>query len=178
MQISVTFRNTEAEDWFKQYVNDRLSKTQKYLDKPLEAKVILTVEKFRNVAEVNFMAKGININGKEEAKDMQLAFDNVMDKIERQIIKHKEKTRSHKETSEKWESESIAAVADEFEEELSSRVVETRRIVLVPMSLDEAIMQLEDNGNKFVVYRDAMSEKVNVLYRKEDQTFGLIETSN
>ena len=178
MQVSVTFRNTEAENWFKDYVNDRLSKTRKYLDKPLEARVIMTVEKFRNVAEVNLTAKGININGKEEAKDMQLAFDNVMDKIERQIIKHKEKTRSHKEGSEKWESEAIAAASDEFEEDVSAKVVETRKIVLTPMSLDEAIMQLEGNGSRFVVYRDSMSEKVSVLYRKEDGNFGLIETSN
>ena len=88
MQVSVTFRNTEAEDWFKDYANDRLTKTRKYLDKPLEAKVIMTVEKFRNVAEVSLIAKGMNIHGREEAKDMQLAFDSVMDKIEKQIKKH------------------------------------------------------------------------------------------
>jgi len=93
MQVSVTFRNTGSESWFKDYVTERLSKIQKYIDKPVEAHVVLSVEKFRNVAEVNIMAKGINLVGKEEAKDMQLAIDNVIDKIERQIKKHKEKSR-------------------------------------------------------------------------------------
>src|SRR5512137_1774213 len=101
MQVSVTFRNTEAEDWFKDYANERLAKLRKFIDKPLEAHVIMTVEKFRNIAEVNLLAKGISINGKEEAKDMQLAFDIVMDKIERQLVRHKEKVRNHKDSSNK-----------------------------------------------------------------------------
>ena len=77
MQVSVTFRNTGSESWFKDYATERLSKLQKYIDKPVEAHVVLSVEKFRNVAEINIMAKGINLVGKEEAKDMQLAIDNV-----------------------------------------------------------------------------------------------------
>ena len=60
MQVSVTFRNTGSESWFKDYATERLSKIQKYIDKPVEAHVVLSVEKFRNVAEVNIMAKGIN----------------------------------------------------------------------------------------------------------------------
>jgi putative sigma-54 modulation protein len=178
MQVSVTFRNTEAEDWFKDYVNDRLTKVRKFLDKPLEAHVILTVEKFRNIAEVNLLAKGINVNGKEEAKDMQLAFDSVMDKIETQLKKHKEKTRNHKENGSKREAAGEAHGVEEFDGDEHPKVTETRRIVLTPMSLDDAVMKLEANNNRFVVYRDSMSEKVSVLYRKEDGNFGLIETSS
>ncbi len=178
MQVSVTFRNTEAEDWFKDYVNDRLSKIRKYLDKPLEAHVILTVEKFRNIAEVNLLAKGINLNGKEEAKDMQLAFDSVIDKIEKQLKKHKEKVRNHKENGTRRETAEAAPPADEFEDEQHPKVTETRRLVLTPMSLDDAVMKLETNNNRFVIYRDSMSEKVSVLYRKEDGNFGLIEASS
>ncbi len=178
MQVSVTFRNTEAEDWFKDYVNDRLSKTRKYLDKPLEARVIMTVEKFRNVAEVNLIAKGININGKEEAKEMQLAFDSVMDKIEKQIKKHKEKTQNHKEGAAKKKGEEAIESAVEFDEEDAvSKIVETRKIALTPMSVDEAILEMEGNGNRFIVFRDAGSERVNVLYRKEDGRYGLIITA-
>jgi putative sigma-54 modulation protein len=178
MQVSMTFRNTEAEEWFKDYVNDRLGKIRKFLDKPLEAHVILTVEKFRNVAEVNLMAKGININGKEEAKDMQLAFDSVVDKIETQLKKHKEKTRNRKDSAAKRATAAVASPAEEFEDEMTSKIVETRKMAMVPMSLDEAVMKLESNNSLFVVFRDSMSERINVLYRKEDGNFGLIETSN
>ena len=70
MKISVTFRNAEWEDWQMEYVEERLKKLEKYIDNPVDASVILSVEKFRNTAEINLMANGLNINGKEEEKDM------------------------------------------------------------------------------------------------------------
>lgn len=178
MQVSVTFRNTDAEDWFKDYANERLAKLRKFIDKPLEAHVIMTVEKFRNIAEVNLMAKGVNINGKEEAKDMQLAFDIVMDKIERQLVRHKEKVRNHKENSAK-EAMNLSglSVSREETEQSNPTVVETRRVILQPMSVDDAIMELEGTRSRFVLYRDSLTEKVMVLYRREDGNYALIESA-
>ncbi|MEN6464484.1 MAG: ribosome-associated translation inhibitor RaiA [Syntrophaceae bacterium] len=178
MQVSVTFRNTEAEDWFKDYANERLAKLRKFIDKPLEAHVIMTVEKFRNIAEVNLLAKGININGKEEAKDMQLAFDIVMDKIERQLVRHKEIVRNHKENSAK-EAMNLSGltVSREDTEQSGPAVVETRRVILQPMSVDDAIMELESSRDRFVLYRDSLTEKVMVLYRRDDGNYALIEAA-
>ncbi len=179
MQVSVTFRNTEAEEWFKDYVQERLSKLRKYIDKPLEAHVILTVEKFRNVAEINLTAKGVNIIGKEEAKDMQLAFDAVMDKIERQVKKHREIARDHKGSAKQQGGRALApedVLPDEDEER--ARVVETRKIVIQPMSLDDAVLALEESRNRFFIYRDVSSESVSVLYRRDDGQYVLIETNH
>ncbi|MCX5827583.1 MAG: ribosome-associated translation inhibitor RaiA, partial [Deltaproteobacteria bacterium] len=75
MKISVTFRNTEGEDWFKNYVEEKLGKLKKYIDRPVEVRVVLSVEKFRNVAEINLMDNGMNVNAREEAKEMALAID-------------------------------------------------------------------------------------------------------
>lgn len=177
MQVSVTFRNTEAEDWFKDYANERLAKLRRFLDKPLEAHVIMTVEKFRNIAEVNLLAKGININGKEEAKDMQLAFDIVMDKIERQLVRHKEKTRNHNNSSKEAMNLSGLSVPREEAEQSGPAVVETRRVILQPMSVDDAIMEIESTRSRFVLYRDSLTEKVMVLYRREDGNYALIEAA-
>lgn len=178
MQVSVTFRNTEAEGWFKEYVNERLGKLKKYFDKPMEAHVIITVEKFRNVAEVNLLAKGINIVGKEEAKDMQMAFDSVIDKVERQIKKHREKARNHKEnTSRQADNTPLSNRMEDDEEEERPRVVETRKVVLQPMSLDDAVMALDSSKNRFFIYRDISSENVTVLYRRDDGQYVLIESS-
>ena len=179
MQISVTFRNTGSEDWFKDYITERLKKLQKYIDKPLEAHVVLSVEKFRNVAEVNVTAKGVNINGKEEAKDMQLAVDTVIDKIERQMKKHKEKIRGHKSNTARGGSLMSPGVYEELDEEPARlRIVETRRMVLRPMSLDEAIMEIEGSKNRFVIYRDASSENISVIYRRDDGAYALIEANS
>ena len=179
MQVSVTFRNTGSESWFKDYVTERLSRIQKYIDKPVEAHVVLSVEKFRYVAEINIMAKGISLVGKEEAKDMQLAIDNVIDKIERQIKKHKEKSREHKANTNRPEDMGdLREAPAPFEEELKLRVVETRRVVLKPMSLDEAILEMESSRNRFVIYRDAHSENISVIYRRDDGNFALLEANS
>ncbi len=179
MQVSVTFRNTGSESWFKDYVTERLSKIQKYIDKPVEAHVVLSVEKFRNVAEVNIMAKGINLVGKEEAKDMQLAIDNVIDKIERQIKKHKDKSREHKTGTNRAEEKVGPREASAgFEDESRARVVETRKVVLKPMSLEEAMIEMEGSRNRFVIYRDALSENISVIYRRDDGNFALLEANS
>ena len=179
MQVSVTFRNTGSESWFKDYVTERLSKIQKHIDKPVDAHVVLSVEKFRYVAEINIMAKGISLVGKEEAKDMQLAIDNVIDKIERQIKKHKEKSREHKANANRPDDMGgLREAPAPFEEELKLRVVETRRVVLKPMSLDEAILEMESSRNRFVIYRDAHSENISVIYRRDDGNFALLEANS
>ena len=87
MKISVTFRSAEGENWQKEYVEERLKKLKKYIDNPVDARVILSVEKFRNTAEINLMANGLNINSREEEKDMHMAIDNAIEKIERQLKK-------------------------------------------------------------------------------------------
>jgi putative sigma-54 modulation protein len=177
MQISVTFKNTDSEIWFKDYITERLSKLQKYLDRPAEAHIVLSVEKFRNVAEVNITAKGISMISKEEAKDMQLAIDNVMDKIERQIKKHKEKTREHKGNSAR-NDENVSTSRERIEDETKLKVVETKKIVLEPMSLDEAILMMESSRNRFVIYRDSNSENISVIYRRDDGNYALIEANS
>jgi putative sigma-54 modulation protein len=180
MQISLTFRNTDAEDWLKDHVDKRLQKLTRYIDKSAEAQVILSVEKFRNVAEINLSSKGITINGKEEEKDMITAVDNVIDKIERQLKKHKDKIRNHKENASFNE---IAALQNERadvmeEDEGQPKVVEVRRVVLQPMSVDDAILEMEDSKNRFVMYRDLSSERVNVIYRRDDGNYVLIEANS
>jgi len=179
MRISVTVKNVESEVWFKNYAKERLAKLKKYIDNPAEAYVVLSVEKFRNVAEVNLAARGVNINGKEEAKDMQLAIDNVVEKIERQIKKHKDKTRNRKgSTSKNKDISSIELLSEDYEDPEHSKVVETRKIILKPMSLEDAVMEIEASKNRFIMYRNSSSEKVSVIYRRDDGNFGLIETNN
>jgi len=179
MQISFTFRNMEAGEWLKEYVDKKLARVERYIDKPVNASVVLAVEKFRNVAEINLTAKGITLQGREEAKEMTLAIDAVIDKVERQLKKYKQKVRNHKDVSSL--SESVAAVA-EYEEhgelDEDSRVAKVQKIILEPMSLDDAIMEMDGSKNRFIVYRDSSSENVNILYRRDDGRYLLIETNS
>ena len=179
MKISVTFRNKEGENWHKEYIDERLKKLKKYIDNPVDAHVVLSVEKFRNVAEVNLMANGLSINAKEEAKDMHLAIDNAIEKIERQLKKRKEKIRSQKTNSNRsGNSNVMEQTSEDMDETPESRVVETKKVVLKPMSLDDAIMEIESSRNRFVIYRDSSTENVSVIYYRDDGKYVLIETNS
>ena len=177
MKISVTFRNTEGEDWQNQYVEERLKKLKRYIDNPVDAHVILSVEKFRNTAEIHLMANGLNINSREEDKDMHLAIDNAIEKIERQLKKHKEKIRGFKGNLARSDGEGASSAGDEGEEPQESRLVETRKVVLKPMSIDDAVLEMETSKNRFVIYRDASTENVCVIYRRDDGKLALMEIS-
>ena len=179
MKISVTFRNTEGDNWHKEYIDQKLKKLEKYLDTPVEARIVLSVEKFRNVAEVNLMTNGQILNAKEEAKEMSLAIDNAIEKIERQLKKRKERTRGHKSNAARSEGTAPREFyPDDIDEAQEARIVEMRKVVLKPMSLEDAIMEIDASRNRFVVYRDSSTEKVSIIYVRDDGKYALIETSN
>jgi len=179
MKISVTFRNTEGEEWFKNYVEEKLGKLKKYIDHPVEVRVVLSVEKFRNVAEINLMDNGMNVNTREEAKEMALAIDEAVEKIERQLKKHREKMRVHKGAGAKTGDDQFAEASGvDVEDANETRIVETRKIILKPMSHDDAIMELEASRNLFTIFRDAATENVSVIYRRDDGNYVLIETKS
>jgi putative sigma-54 modulation protein len=179
MKISVTFRNTEGENWHKEYIDQKLKKLEKYMDNPVEARVVISVEKFRNAAEVNLMTNGQNINAKEEAKDMYLAIDTAIEKIERQLKKRKERIRGHKTSAAKGEEiTSEESYFDDMDEIQETRIVEMRKVVLKPMSIEDALMEIDSSKNRFVVYRDSSTETVSIIYVRDDGKYALIETSS
>jgi len=96
MQVTVTFKNLEASNHLKQFVSEKLNKFDRLFDSPAKAEVLLSVEKFRNIAEINLTGDKLNIIGKEETEDMYAAIDLVMDKIEKQIKKSKQKIKQHR----------------------------------------------------------------------------------
>lgn len=178
MKISVTFRNAdEAENWQREYAEEKLKKLKKYIDDPVDARVILSVEKFRNTAEINLSSNGLNVNSREEDKDMHTAIDNAIEKIERQLKKHKEKVRDQKTGAvRQGGGADFEALSEEGEDLSDVKIVETRQVVLEPMSIDDAILEMETTKNHFLVYRDSLTENVNVIYRRDDGKFVLIET--
>ncbi len=176
MKISVTFRNGEGENWQKTYAEEKMLKLKKYLDATAEAHIIVSIEKFRNVTEINLSSNGWNINAKEEAKDMRIALDRCVDKIEKQLKKQREKVREHKPKSIRRGEEKTAGI-DESGETASGKISKTRKVILKPMSFDEAMMEMEGTRDRFMVYRDSSSENVSIIYRSDDGNFTLIETN-
>ena len=120
MQVSVTFRNIEPTEALKAYAADKLEHVKKVLIKPIEAHVILSVEKFRHRAEVTIVASGETLVGEEQSDDMYKSIDKVMDKVTRQARRAKEKARSHRGVKPMGEAAAMAnalAAEDDFDDE-------------------------------------------------------------
>lgn len=175
MQTSVTFKNLDPSDHIKSYVSDKLNRFDKYLYNPAEANVVLSVEKFRHIAEINIVGDRLNVNGKEETEDMYSAIDMTLDKLEKQIKKNKEKFRERRSGKGKTRGamldEAIAA------EEDNEKQVIIKNIDFKPMDTDEAVLQMELGNNNFMVFTNARSGLVNVIYRRKDGHYGLIQPS-
>jgi len=179
MDITVTFRHMEAIESLKTYAEEKVSKINKYLDFPIEAHIVLTVEKFRHMADVTLSVNGVRIKGVEETGDMYSAIDQVMDKIEKQVKKYRSKIRSRSSESIKGEE---TLVIEETEGaralNLEGPVIETEKIVAKPMDPEEAAMQLAISLQDFLVFRNSKSREINVIYKRKDGNLGLIEPSN
>lgn len=168
MEITVTFRHTDPIESLRVYAEEKVSKIKKYLDVPLEAHVVLTVEKFRHIADVSLRVNGTPIKAVEETGDMYSAIDQVMDKIENRVKKHISKIRSHRPENEKEEAGDTVDVAQE------GPVIEVEKMVAKPMDPEEAAMQLNLLRQDFLVFRNAKSREINVIYKMVNGNMGLI----
>ena len=174
MQTSVTFKNIDPSENLKSYVGEKLDRFDKYLYNPAEANVVLSVEKFRHMAEINIIGDRLNIYGKEVTDDMYSAIDIALAKLEKQIKKNKEKIRKHRIGSKSNTKENIVEDTLFMEDEAARQVI-VRNIEYKPMDVEEAIMQMSLVNDNFLVFTDARSNRVNVLYRRKDGNYGLIQ---
>jgi putative sigma-54 modulation protein len=172
MQTSVTFKNVDPSDNLKSYVSDKLDKLDKFLDNPAEATVVLSIEKFRHIAEVNITGDRLNIFGKEETSDMYAAIDMVLDKLEKQIKKNKQKIRDRRTTS---KGKAAAISRENLREESETGQIKVQNIEYKPMDIEEAVMQMDIVKDSFLVFTNARTDKINVLYRRKDGNYGLIQ---
>jgi len=174
MQTSVTFKNLDPTDTLKSYVRDKLDRFDRYLDNPAEANVVLLVEKFRHIAEININGDRLTINGKEETNDMYSAIDMVLDKLEKQIKKNKQKIRERR-PGVKAKNIALMEADINLPDEEPVREVKIKNIEYKPMDVEEAVLQMDLLSNNFMVFTNARSDQVNVLYRRKDGHYGLIQ---
>jgi putative sigma-54 modulation protein len=178
MDITVSFRHMEPTESLKIYAEEKVSKVQKYLDFPLEAHIVLTVEKFRHIADVTLSVNGTMIKGVEETEDMYSAIDQVMDKIEKQVKRHLSKIRDRRTESIKVEETLETGVEEPAGLAGDEPVIEVEKMDAKPMDPEEAAMQLGLSQQDFMVFRNSSSREINVIYRRRDGNLGLIEPSN
>ncbi|MBU5454362.1 ribosome hibernation-promoting factor, HPF/YfiA family [Caproiciproducens sp. MSJ-32] len=174
MKVSVIAKNTTATPALKEMMEKKLSKIKKYFNFDVEAKVKFSVQKDKQRVEVTIPFNGIILRAEEETEDMYKSIDLVVNKLERRIRKQRTKLskRSH-------ESLRFPTYEDYNEKddvvETNGKVVKTKKFVIKPMTIDEAVLQMELLGHNFFVYEDADANKVSVVYKRNDGDYGLLE---
>ena len=177
MQLVVQGKNVEVSDWLRQYVEKKVSRLDRHLPGIKEARVELSLTRARNagdrhVVQVTLRSNGTILRAEERSADMQTSIDTVMDKMVRQIDRFKgRRTRARARGAQPTE----AAEAEPVEEQATGQIVRVKRFPVTAMTPDEAIEQMELLGHDFYVFYNANSEELNVVYRRHDGNYGILE---
>lgn len=186
MQIVITGKNIKLTDSIREYVESKIGRINRYFDHVLEVDVNLSVQRSKSkeercIVEVTLWANGVSIRGEESHSDLYAAVDLVTEKLEKQIKKYKEriKTKTRRKGTDTVEAapeveakDHILEIDDEFTE---PKIIKTRGFAMKPMFVEEAAEQLSILEQDFFAFRNAQTNEVNVIYRRADGNFGLIE---
>ena len=176
MRIAIFGKNLEISDYLRDLVEKKASKLERYFPQETEAQVTLTVERSRHIAEVTIPYDGGVIRAEEATGDMYASVDNVLDKLEKKILRHRTKLEKSLRTGAfKYDEPVYGGVWEDAEEEEGPRIVRVKRFAIKPMSEEEAMLQIELLGHSFYVFENADTGSINVLYRRKDGNYGLIE---
>lgn len=172
MRITITGRNIELTEGLKTAVEDKLGKLERYFAPDTEVFVTLSVEKERQKIEVTIPVKGNIVRSEQVSNDMYVSIDLVEEVIERQLKKYKKKLISKQQNAASFRKEFIEKETDVDDE---IRIIRTKRFDMKPMYPEDACVQMELLGHNFFVFCNAESEEVNVVYKRNGNTYGLIE---
>ncbi|BCV25484.1 ribosome hibernation-promoting factor, HPF/YfiA family [Gelria sp. Kuro-4] len=173
MRITVRGKNIEITPALRDYVEKKMGKLPKLLDDITEATVTLGVERDRHMVEVTVPVGGRLLRGEVASGDMYASIDMVIEKLEKQIEKYK--TRLARKVKNGSVLDLAAGVGGRPADEEEPHLVRTKRFAVKPMPVDEALLQMNLLGHDFFVFRNAETEEVNVVYRRRDGNYGLIE---
>ena len=181
MNINIRGENLEVTAALRDYVDKKLSRLERYFDTPLKAdvRVALSVVKDKQNVEVTIPLPGVLLRAEEKHEDMYASVDLVIDKLERQIRKHKTKVnrKFNKDGGLRnlFNDNFESGVPGYHDEEDDLEVVRTKRFTMKPMDIEEAILQMNLVGHSFFVFANMDTNEINVVYKRDDGRYGLIE---
>ena len=172
MQYIISGRNIDVTEGLKSAIHEKIGKLERYFTPDTEVHVTLSVEKERQKIEITIPMKGNIVRAEQVSNDMYVSIDLVEEIIERQLRKYKNKIVDRQQAA---ASLSKAFVEEEIEDDDEIKIIRSKRFAMKPMDPEEACVQMELLGHDFYVFRNAISDEVNVVYKRKDHTFGLIE---
>lgn len=174
MQLIITGKNVNVSDKMEEYVRRKMARLDRHLTDPVEARVELSTENTRSanqrqIVQVTLFKNGSIIRAEERASETRAAIDAVIDKLDKQIRRYKDKqVRKRRVSADKQPPV-------EPESEAQPTFVRVKRFRTVPMSEDDAVEQMELLGHSFFLFLNERTNSLNVVYRREDGTYGLLE---
>jgi putative sigma-54 modulation protein len=186
MPVRVQGKHIAVTDALRAYAEQKLAKLPRYFDRVQDAQVVLSVARDSTrgraqVVEVTVWCDGLVLRAEETSEDMYTSIDRAVDKLERQIEKYRsriiEKRRLDESRRRRRAQQSAEAVleAQGTEPPAQPQIVRVKRFAMKPMTPDEAVLQMELLGHLFFVFRHAGTQDINVLYKRRDGDYGLIE---
>ena len=175
MNFTITGKNIELTDGLKQAVESKLGKLSKYIRDDTEATVTLNIERELQKAEVTIPIKGNILRAEQATTDMYTSIDAAGDAIEKQLLKHRKKLIEKHHAVEGF---SQVYLEEEAEDEDEILIVRKKHFAVKPMDPEEACLQMEMLGHNFYVFRNADTDDICVVYKRKNNTYGLIEPEN
>ena len=181
MQLTITGRKMEVTDSLRSFAEKKLKKVEKLFHRDMEARVVLSVEKQRHSAEATLSADGFILHAKEITEDMYSSIDKLVDKVEKLAKKHKKRViDKHSKKDSKHPLEELAPLPLEKEivpvgGKKALRITRETVNEKKPLTEEQAMKKLHASGNEFLVFLNSESREINVIYKKFDGNFGLIE---
>ncbi|MBQ3226231.1 MAG: ribosome-associated translation inhibitor RaiA [Clostridia bacterium] len=176
MKITMSGKQIELTPALKARIEERFERLDRYFHKETEATVTLSVQREKQVVEATVQSGGLLVRVEEATDDMYVSIDTAVDVLERQLRKHK--TRIEKKLKkDTFDAAALASIPfpENIEEETEFKIARTKRFTVKPMSVEEAILQMELLGHQFFVFTNAETGDSNVVYKRKQNTYGLIE---
>ncbi|MBB3114241.1 putative sigma-54 modulation protein [Paenibacillus phyllosphaerae] len=181
MKYNIRGQNIQVTDAMREYVEKKVSRLEKYFEAPnaSDLNATMSVTKGRHRIEVTIPLPGVVLRAEEKSEDMYASIDLVVDKLERQIRKYKTKVnrKVRQESGIRTLFKDEVAAGRVLEDEEEWELVRTKSFTLKPMDVEEAILQMNMVGHSFFVFANSDTKEVNVVYRRGDGRYGLIEQS-
>ena len=177
MRYNIKGTNMEIGDRTKEKVSAKLDRVKKLFPEDAEAVVLIKSEKLEYIVEVTIPMQKRVVRAEVSADDMMAAVDKVVDIIERQIVRYKKRLKAQirKNAALAAEYDAIPPVEESLDDEPLYKIEKSKRFEVRPMSAEEAVMQMELLDHSFFVFRNDSTELINVVYKRKDGSFGLIE---
>ncbi len=172
MQFTISGKNLEITDSMRNAVESKIGKLDRYFAPDTTVHVTMSEERGREKIEVTIPVKGNIIRAEQDSNDMYVSIDLVEEIIERQIKKYRKKLTDKKQNVPSFSEEFLN---EEDEQEENVRIVKTKRFAMKPMDPEEACIQMELLGHSFFMFLNAETDEVNVVYKRKNNTYGLIE---